>query len=147
RVTQLNPTTKQPDNQTIVLMGNATTAVNDLYSIQLASPPTNGNVTVDVRPQDSQVYLTDSPDNTTNHLVTDSAALSDAPGLYHITFTPTNWSVPFLVVFHSRNIATPQDPHDTPIIQSIDPATTDTNYLLAAPNGNQRLDVQVISDK
>ena len=80
--------------------------------------------------------------------VTDTAASADAPGVYHVTFDSSNWDVPVLVTVHARNISTPQDPHDTPIIQSIDAsATTDPAYLGIVATGNQRLDATVISDQ
>jgi hypothetical protein len=150
-LTQLDPTRVGPapygfalDSQTTVLMGNSTTAVNDLYAIQLAAPPTTGSVTVDVMPQDSQVVLS----STDTRFVTVNAATADTPGFYQVTFAASNWTLPVLVTVQARNIATPEDPHDTPIIQSIDTTlTTDPGYLAAAAGANQRLDVSVVSDK
>jgi hypothetical protein len=132
------------DNQLTVLMGNATTAVTAQYKVQLAVAPATGkSVTIDIKPQDSQVWL----DSADGRFSTTSAATANSPGAYQVTFTSTNWTTPVLVTVHARNIATPQDPHDTTIIQSIDPATTDPAYLAAAATSNQSLDVRVISDQ
>jgi hypothetical protein len=164
RLTQLNPTITDnsayhhpTDGATTVLMGttpptNPATAVTDLYAIELAAAPAaNKTVQVDINPQDSQVVLSDDlTDNNLNgnHLVQDVPATADAPGVYHVTFNSSNWNIPVLVTVQARNISTPQDPHDTPIIQSIDTtATTDQGYEDVASTDNQRLDVNVISDQ
>src|SRR5262249_15252710 len=118
-LTQLDPPNTGPapyghpvDNQTTVLMGKSTTAVSDLYAIQLAAPPAAGkSVTFDINQQASQVVLS----STDSRFVTVSPAMADAPGVYEATFDSTNWNVPVLVTVQARNIATPEDPHDTPI--------------------------------
>src|SRR5262249_37296976 len=47
------------DNETTVLMGDSTTAVNDLYAVELSkAPAANSVVQIDIQPHDSAVFLT-----------------------------------------------------------------------------------------
>ena len=58
-VTQIDPNTTHPDNQTTVLEGDSTTEVSDQYTIQLTSPVQAGKqVVVQINPSDTFVCLT-----------------------------------------------------------------------------------------
>jgi hypothetical protein len=47
------------DNETSVLMGDATTAVNDLFAVELSRAPAAGNVVqIDIKPSDPAIFLT-----------------------------------------------------------------------------------------
>src|SRR5262249_11800655 len=127
----------------------------DVYAIELARAPAPGTkVKVTIKPTDSAVFLTstDPVYAGPNRFVTDSAGLSDTPGVfpdspdvYHVTFDSTNWNVPVLVTVHGVNV---EDVHNTAIFQSIvnDPVNGDPDYNAAADLGDKRLDVQVFDN-
>ncbi|HEX8031327.1 MAG TPA: hypothetical protein VF491_22815, partial [Vicinamibacterales bacterium] len=102
------------DNNSIALEGDATTAVGDIYAIELTKAPV-GNVTVTVNAQDGRATLSSSD----SRFVQDLQAFPDQPGAYHIVFNSSNWNKPVLVSINAINDQSPENPSDTQIIQSI----------------------------
>src|SRR4029077_10740051 len=66
-------------------------------------------------------------------------------------FNSTNWFTPVYVTVHARADFVVSDTHDTLVLHTIDPSTTDPLYRAAAPGGTLRqfrdkLDVVVVDD-
>src|SRR5262249_49804851 len=160
-VTPIDPNTGNPDNNNVVLegWGDPTSSLHpiteqvDKYTVSLASDP-GGTVVVDLSlsdlfPDPSRLCLTSDdpmphiggnrfngsayPDLTATDPTTCPSAF-DPTKPYKITFDSTNWFVPVVVTLHSRNDSAPQDPHNTTITHTIDPAGTGSaKYLAAVP--------------
>ncbi|MGY3658239.1 hypothetical protein [Bradyrhizobium sp. USDA 376] len=126
-ITQLDPTTTDPalypakylnhpsDNNTIVLEGDATTAVTDLYAVELENQPIGGVVTIALKPQDSRMTLSSSDARFGVGL--DQFGVRS--GVYYLTFDSSNWNKPVIITATAVNDGQIQDPHNTTIVHSI----------------------------
>ncbi|HEX4527110.1 MAG TPA: PKD domain-containing protein [Gaiellaceae bacterium] len=156
-VTALDPNTLHPDNNSVVLEGwGQATALHpateqiDKYAISLASAPASGKVVVDLNlsdlaPDPTRVCLTSAdarfdgsayPDLVPGDPSTCPSAF-DPTKPYKVTFTTADWFMPIIVTLHGRNDFAPEDPHNTTITHTVDPAqTTDPKYLAVIPGGS-----------
>ena len=147
QVVQLDPNTLNADNNTVALEGTAVTAQKDTFTIQLANAPAAGTVVVvKVLPGDARVCLTSTDLRFSSHLL-DPTTCAAAGTTYYATFDSTNWYQPLYVDLYGRNDSAPEDPHNTAVLLTIDPSTTDASYNAAAVNILGRVDAQVIDDE
>ena len=80
----IDPATGQPDNQSLVLEGDATTGITDQYKVHLAIPPAAGTtVTVDITVGDPRVVLSSAD----ARFATVTPRTATTPGVYRVTFT------------------------------------------------------------
>ncbi|HEY6030129.1 MAG TPA: hypothetical protein VIU44_06180, partial [Gaiellaceae bacterium] len=163
-ITQLDPTTSNPDNNSVVLegWGSATadhpvTEELDRYSIVLASDPGAGKTVVldiassDVSPDPQRVCLTSADGRFSGPALSDPTNCAVSPVIYRVTFTGGalgDWFSPIVVTLHARNDFAPEDPHSTTLTHTIDTLlTTSGSYNAAAPTVLERLDVLVLDDE
>jgi hypothetical protein len=112
--------TSSPSNQTtadgtpLVIAGPGTAAVNAAYSIVLASQPASP-VTVQLQATDGTIALSSSD----GRFTTLTAATAAMPGVYTMTFTPSNWNQPVLVNVSAVTDYAPTDPHTTGVVMTV----------------------------
>src|SRR5262249_39471494 len=118
----------------------------DTFTVQLAMAPV-GTVTVKIAPSDTRVCLTSSDARWNGPVFADP---SDCPALgssYSVTFNSSNWYVPVVIDIYAKNDTEVEDPHNTALIMTIDPSTTDAAYNAASSRIQTRIDALVIDDE
>ena len=167
-LTQLDPTTSNPDNSSVVLEGWGTAVAGanghpvteelDRYQIVLASAPV-GDVWLDLVLSDGAADPTRVCLSSSDARFTSSVAFADptscppTPITYRVRFTSGNWFIPVTVVLHARNDFAPEDPHNTTITHTMNTTlTTDAGYLDYSSAGTktaivERVDVLVLDDE
>src|SRR5262249_28249910 len=124
-VLQVQPGTSTEDNRTVVIEGDATTALTDELLVQLAARPADGTVVV--------VHLkldADSEEWATVDAVSDPLARWDQ-ATRTITFSSADgdWNAPIRLRVTPRDNDRRQDPRTAVIEFERDAATTDPDYL------------------
>ena len=144
-VTELDPNTTQPDGNTIVLEGTATTQVTDIYDVQLAKAPVDstGSVMVTIAPSNNRLCLTSSD------AIRFHAADGSCPVLgttYTVTFTQANWNAPVRITVRARNDFVTEDPQSTTLLHTVT-LTNDADYNAAKAFISARINALSIDDE
>jgi Ca2+-binding RTX toxin-like protein len=151
-VVALDPVTLTPDNQSIVLEGDALTGITDLYRVSLAVAPLAGKtVTLDITVSDTRLAL--SSLNTRFSVV--SAPTATSAGVYRVKFTTAADGTlaeagEILITMTAVDDFAVQDPRTTVLTHkvNVDPTlTTDTRYTSVATAAEpQSLYVKVLDN-
>jgi Ca2+-binding RTX toxin-like protein len=114
-----------PDKQSLVLEGDATTGITDQYRVHLAIPPAAGTmVSIDITVGDPRVVLSGDPVRFT----TVTARTPTTPGVYRVTFTAADAS-DVLVTMTAVDDFAAQDPRTTVLTHTVNAAlTSDARY-------------------
>jgi Ca2+-binding RTX toxin-like protein len=148
-VVALDPVTREPDNQSIVLEGDALTGITDLYRVSLAVAPLPGTtVTLDIIVSDTRLVL-----SSTNDRFEVIEPTATQPRMYRVTFTTAadgglTEAGEILVTLTAVDDFAVQDPRTTVLTHRVNAAeTTDTRYKNATTGADpQNLYVKVLDN-